>query len=94
MKLKDCIPGTRVRIYESYVIKTGTIASIDEDRVEIKEWGGRFWPQQLRKLRPKAKAREFWIRLNRKACSCPVDFDCLERSAVGCIKVREIREKK
>lgn len=58
MKLEDCKPGVRVRVYDDAIGKyIGVIDNSDSEKVWIKLPSGKdvtwYYPQQLRKIVPK-----------------------------------------
>jgi hypothetical protein len=102
--------GDRVRAYGSSVIQShtsddgpikGVVNSILGESVEVATDCGSYYTfhvKQLRRLKPKAKPREFWVNVYPDHCSIWTDKGSAELVATvdrsECIRVQEVRNAK
>jgi hypothetical protein len=106
MRLLDCEKGLRVRVYQAADGRPeiGTIGTrVEEGKVEV-VFGNLadtefYYPEQLRKLKPKQVPREFWIaKLPNKEAFVYEFKDELDKyihaSGTKFIHVREVLPKK
>ncbi len=84
MKLEDCKPGVRVRVYDDAIGKyIGVIDNSDSEKVWIKLPSGKdvtwYYPQQLRKIVPKKDRPQLIVALHNDARSTfPNNIDTAE----------------
>jgi len=96
MRLKDCVVGQRVVVYERDLRLKGSITRTDlYSMVEVKlddEVYSLYYPQALRKLKPKAKPKMYRV-CPEEHCSCSVNqIVKFCREDRGCILVKETKK--
>lgn len=92
MKLSECKVGDRVCVY-AFSKYHGTIDTVGETLVRVTDdtykKSTALYPQQLRRLKPRRKAREFYIAQVDSMCCCEAS-GCADRMESKCIRVKEI----